>query len=103
VTGPVEPASRGVRLRLHVQPRASRNELTGLHGNALKLRIAAPAADGAANRELIRFLAERLGVPTRDLEIVSGLGSRRKTLLVLGVPAALVRSRLLLPDPGDPR
>ena len=57
---PVGSAEDGVRLTLHVQPGASRSELAGMHGDALKVRVAAPPVDGAANRELIRFLAAQL-------------------------------------------
>jgi len=49
------------RLTLHVQPRARRTEVAGLHGAALKIRLAAPPENGAANDELVRFLAEQLG------------------------------------------
>ena len=75
----------GVRLTLHVQPRASRTELAGRHGDALKVRIAAPPVDGAANAELVRFLAELLGVAKSAVEIVSGESGRRKVVAVHGV------------------
>ena len=49
------------RLIVHVQPRAKRSEVVGRHGDAIKVRLAAPPVDGAANEELVRFLAEALG------------------------------------------
>lgn len=84
----------GVRIHVHVQPRAARTEYTGLHGNALKIRLAAPPVDGAANEELVRFFAERLGVPRSRIALVAGHSSRRKTLLVKGCTPEAARRRL---------
>lgn len=78
---------------MYLQPRASRNEFAGHHGDALKVRITAPPVDGAANEALIRFLADGLGVGIRAVEIVSGLSGRRKTVRVQGVSAAEVLAR----------
>jgi len=75
------------RLTLHVQPRARRTEVAGLHGAALKIRLAAAPVDGAANDELVRFLAEQLGVPRRAVRLVAGVGARRKVVEVDGVTA----------------
>jgi uncharacterized protein (TIGR00251 family) len=86
-------APRGaVRFDVHVQPRASKTELAGLHGGALKVRVAAPPVDAAANRELIGFLAECLGVARRSVRIVAGDTSRRKVLEADGVTAAQIAS-----------
>jgi uncharacterized protein (TIGR00251 family) len=94
VTEPVIPVSGGVRLALHIQPRASRTELAGIHGGALKVRVASPPVGGAANLELVRFLARLLGVARSNVELVSGMGSRRKGLLVHGVSVEEARQRL---------
>lgn len=75
----------GVRIAVQVQPRASRTELAGLHGEALKIRLAAPPVDGAANDALIRFLAETLGVPRSAVVISSGSSGRRKSVVVSGL------------------
>lgn len=72
---------RGVLITLYVQPRSSKNEIKGLHGDALKLRITAPPVDDAANRMCIEFLAKYLGLPKSSLEIISGKNSRKKKLL----------------------
>ncbi len=82
-------------LRLHVQPRASRSELTGLHGERLKLRLAAPPVEGRANEALIAFMAETLGLKRQQLELVRGLQGRDKDLVVSGLDEATVRARLL--------
>ena len=88
------------RLTLHVQPRAGRTEVAGFHGAALKIRLAAPPVDGAANDELVRFLAEQLGVPRRAVHLVAGAGARRKVVEVDGVAADdAVRILLARPRP----
>ncbi len=75
----------GVELSLHLQPRASRTEVVGVHDGALKLRVAAPPVDGEANDELIRFLAKTLGVAKGQVTIVSGATGRKKRVRVEGV------------------
>jgi uncharacterized protein (TIGR00251 family) len=90
----------GVRLRLRVQPRASRNEVVGLSGDQIRVRIAAPPVDGAANDTLVRFLADRLGVPRSSLVMTAGTGSRSKVVLVEGVTPDQVARRLGLSRPG---
>lgn len=71
-------------LELHVQPGASRTEFAGRHGDRIKVRIAAPAADGKANDALIAFLAAQFGVPRRNVRIAAGLKSRRKRVIIEG-------------------
>ena len=70
---------------VHVVPRARMTGVAGRHGDALKIRLAAPPVDGAANDELIRFLAERLSVPRSAVTITAGHTSRRKTVKVTGI------------------
>ncbi len=90
---PLEATAQGVRLRLRIQPRASRSEVAGLHGELLRIRLAAPPVDGAANAELVRFLAELLDVSQRSVSITAGHGGRQKTVTVAGVePAAAARA-----------
>jgi uncharacterized protein len=80
---------------MHVVPRARRTEVTGRHGDGIRVKVAAPPVDGAANAELTRFLAERLGVPRRAVTIVSGAGGRRKIIAVAGlVTGAAIRMLL---------
>lgn len=83
-----------VRLTVHVQPRASRSEIVGLHGAALKVRLQAPPVDGAANDALVALLAERLGVPRRSVRVVAGATSRAKMVEVDGTTEAVVRALL---------
>jgi uncharacterized protein (TIGR00251 family) len=86
----VEQRPDGVRFHVRVQPRASRNEITGALGGALKVRLQAPPVDGAANDALVAFLAEVLGVPKRGVRIVSGLSSRAKLIEVDGIATSAV-------------
>ena len=72
-----------VVLALHVQPGAKRSEFAGKHGDALKVKLGAPAVDGKANAELIRFLADAFGVPQRNIVIVRGETSRAKVVRVV--------------------
>ena len=77
---------------MQVVPRASRSELVGEHDGALRVRIAAPPVDGAANQELIRTLARAFGVSRSAIEIMSGQTSKRKEVRVVGAsPEVLVR------------
>lgn len=73
-----------VTLTLHVQPGAKRSEIAGLHGDALKIRLAAPPVEGRANDALLRFIADLFGVPTRQVELRQGGQSRHKVVAVDG-------------------
>jgi len=89
-------ADGAITLTVHVQPAGKRSEVLGLHGEALKIRLAAPAIEGRANAALLEFVAQRLGVPRAAVTLKSGQTSRRKVLLVLAAPVDAVR-RLLGP------
>jgi len=82
------------RLACWIQPRASKSEVAGRHGDAIKIRIAAPPVDGAANEELIRFLAKALAVPRSAVQVTSGATGRRKTIEIVGLSAAEAETRL---------
>jgi uncharacterized protein len=84
----------GVRLSIRVQPRAAANEVAGIHGDALKIRLTAPPVEGAANEALVNFLAESLGITRRDVTIVAGSSSRSKIVELTGITEDRVR-RLL--------
>ena len=91
---PIDPTATGVRLRLHIQPRASATELVGRHGDALKLRVAAPPVHGAANEAVLRWLAERLVVPRLAVSLTAGATARAKTVCVDGVSVTEATRRL---------
>ena len=89
------PTESGVRFAVQVQPRASRTEIVGVHGDALKVRVAAPPVDGAANEELSRHLARQLGVAASAVQVVGGATGRRKIVEVDGITTDRARTRLL--------
>lgn len=90
----VVATATGCRIRVRAQPRASRTELAGTYADAVRVRIAAPPVDGAANEELLRFLAERLGVPVRQLALAAGTTGRNKFVAVEGLSAGEAMRRL---------
>ena len=90
----IESTPAGVILRVRVIPRASHAGIDGMRGDALLVRLNASPVEGAANAELIEVLAGVLGVPRRDLTIVSGETSRHKRVLVAGAEASRVRDLL---------
>jgi uncharacterized protein len=73
-----------ITLTLHVQPGAKTSSLAGLHGDALKIRLAAPPIEGRANEALLRYLADLFDVPRRNVELKQGEQSRHKRVLVFG-------------------
>jgi uncharacterized protein (TIGR00251 family) len=91
----VQDSQNGVVLTVHVQPKASSTEYVGLHGNAMKIRVAAPPIDGAANDELVRFLAECCAVPPGSISIHAGSKSRAKRVIIRGVTSKTVLARLV--------
>jgi uncharacterized protein (TIGR00251 family) len=72
----------GLIFKIAVQPRASRNQVVGLKGDALKIKLTAPPVDGAANKTCLQFLAKSLGMPKSSLAIHSGASSRTKLIRV---------------------
>lgn len=78
---------RGITFAVRIVPRASSTAIAGDYEGAVRIRIAAPPVEGAANRELIRFLAKKFNVPQNAVEIVSGVGSKKKIIRLKGVTA----------------
>lgn len=79
-----------VKLKVYVQPRASRTEIAGYHGAELKIRVKSAPLEDAANEELVAFIAAQLGTARRNVRIVAGAHGRRKTLELTDVRAAAV-------------
>jgi len=92
----METTPDGVRLHVRVVPRASRNGVQGLLGDAVKIRLQAPPVEGKANSALLDFLADVLDVPARQVELLSGETGRNKTILVRGKTEDEVREALQL-------
>ena len=74
----VQDTNTGAVLSVHIQPKASTTESVGIYGDAIKIRVVAPPVDGAANDELIRFLARQLSIPSTSVRIHSGDGRQHK-------------------------
>lgn len=75
----------GLTITVRVIPRASRSEVVGEHDDALKVKLASPPVDGAANEELIKLLAKTFAVSKNSVEIVAGHTSKTKTVRIAGV------------------
>jgi uncharacterized protein (TIGR00251 family) len=92
------PTSQGYILKLTVAPQAPRTEVVGLQGDRLKVRVAATPEKGAANRELLAFLARKLGLPKSAVVLKGGAGERHKVVEVLGLdPDLASRLAALIP------
>ena len=87
---------RGLTFAVRIIPRASRSEIAGEYNGALRIRIAAPPVDGAANRELVRVLAKSFKLPQNAVEIVSGAGSKNKVVRLAGADSARLELMSLL-------
>lgn len=90
----VTETDEGIVLALHVQPRASKNEIVGVLGEELKIRLTSPPVEGAANKLCCSFFARLFGLPGRDVELVGGEKSRHKRLLLRGVDLRQVEEML---------
>lgn len=90
----IQERSGSVRVNVYVQPRASKSEVVGPHGDAFKIRLAAPPVEGEANEELIRFLAKLLRTAASNVSIVSGASNRRKVVEISGVTVEQVQKAL---------
>lgn len=85
------------RLKVHINPRSSRNQITGWQGDALTIKLTAPPVEGAANKASVEFLAERLGIKKSQITLVSGQTSRDKVFEITGLTDDDLRSRLPVP------
>lgn len=90
----VRVTATGLEIRLHVQPRGKRSEVSGIHNGALKVKVTAPPVDDAANRAIVEFFSDQLGISKSALRIISGLKSRDKTLQVNGLSLQSFLDRL---------
>jgi len=81
----IKENEEGIFIKIRVQPKASKNEIKGLQGDALKVRLTAPPVEGAANQACIDFFAKLCNIPRLRVEIVSGLTGRNKTVFIRGM------------------
>jgi uncharacterized protein len=90
----VEPFAGGVKISVKVVPGSSRDRIVGELGDALKIAVSKPPQGGEANRAVISLLAERLGVPARQIQIIRGQSNPRKEVTIIGVTAQTLVERL---------
>ena len=81
----IRESGADIEVPLHVQPRARRTQIAGLHDGTLKVKISAPPVDDAANRAIVEFFSDLLGHPKSRLHIISGGKSRNKVLRIEGM------------------
>jgi len=86
----------GLEIRLHVQPRARRSEISGVYNGAVKIKVTAPPVDDAANRAVTEYLASFLGVSKSKISILSGAKSRDKVLLIKNMSLEAFHKKLHL-------
>ena len=91
---PVNDTAAGATFAVRVHPRARKNAITGTLGDALKLSLTAPPAEGRANQACIEFLAEVLRLPRSSVTIAAGPASRNKVVRVAGITASALQLKL---------
>ena len=96
----LQQSGADVLLPVAVQPRASRNAVAGIHGNALKLLLTAPPVEGAANAACLHFLADLLGISRARLSVIKGMKARQKLIRIadMSVDTLLTQLKDVLPD-----
>jgi uncharacterized protein (TIGR00251 family) len=90
-----QKTENGIRLKIRLSPRSSVDQIEGVHGDMVKIKIKAPPVDGKANAALIKFLAKILNVRQRDIRITSGESSRNKTIEIVGLDSRQAASRMM--------
>jgi uncharacterized protein len=84
----------GVTLQLRVQPRSSRNQIVGLQGDALKIKLTSPPVEGAANKACCAYLAKLFGIAKSSVDLIAGDKARRKRVLLHGLDLQTVSTVL---------
>ncbi len=87
--------SKGIFIDVVVQPKASKNEVVGVYGNRLKVKVTAPPTGNAANEMCRSFLADILGISTRSIELIAGNKSRNKRFLIHNVTFEGLKYKLM--------
>ena len=94
MTIPITTSAAGVSFKIKVHPRAKKNAITGVVGDALRISVTAPPADGKANQAVIEFLADFFEIPRSSVTIASGDTSRLKVIRISGMSADQLRGTL---------
>jgi uncharacterized protein (TIGR00251 family) len=82
---PFQKSKKGVTLKIKVEPRSSRKGISGVVGDAIKIKVNAPPVGGAANEELIEVLSEEFGIKKTSIKILRGISSRNKVVEIEGI------------------
>ncbi len=90
----IKEENNAVTIKVRVQPRSAKNQICGLMGDALKIKLTAPPVDGEANKELQQYLAKVFKVAKSQVEIISGLKGRSKTVRINGINTAQAKKLL---------
>ncbi len=96
----INPCENGIRFSAVIQPRSSQNEVSGIHNNSLKIRLASPPVDGAANKTCVKFLAKWLRVRPSRACIVARLDDKDKTIEINGMDESDFREKLTAKTPN---
>ncbi|HET7871936.1 MAG TPA: DUF167 domain-containing protein [Terriglobales bacterium] len=91
---PLQESAKGVTFAVKVHPRARKNQVTGIVGDALKLALTAPPVEGRANQAVVEFFADLFRIPRSSVTIASGENSRNKAIRVYGITGVEIRHRL---------
>jgi len=93
---PIMEIPGGVRLKLLIQPRSSKNDIVGIHQGRVKVKLTAPPVEGEANETLVAFISKLLNLPKREITLTKGEASRRKSVEIMGVSKEEVETALNL-------
>jgi uncharacterized protein (TIGR00251 family) len=91
----ITKAEEGAAFAVHVVPKSAKNEVAGKHGDALKIRLTSKSVSGIANDTLMDFLAKKLNIERKAIEVAAGLTSSEKMVVVVGLTPVEVEARLL--------
>ncbi len=94
----IKETSKGVLLPVRAVPRAAKNEIQGIYGDALKVRLQAPPVEGKANAALIRFLSDALDISRSQISVASGETGRNKAVLITGISKANLMKKIGITD-----
>lgn len=90
----LKPHPQGTLINLYVQPRSSRNQIVGLHGDSLKIKLTSPPVEGAANKCCCEFLAKLFKLAKSDVRLIAGDKARHKRLLLQGLDPQMVEDTI---------
>lgn len=90
----IKKCKSGVQFSAYILPRSSQNKISGLRGNALKIKLTAPPVDGEANKALLKFLARALKTPPGNISIVNGAAGRNKSISIEGFDEEKLMAKL---------